>query len=136
MTNRFSHSFVFAFFCIAIIGVAHAADSTAFRGSDGSGVSTAKDVPVALDDETKTEIAWSAPLPGRGPASPIVVGNRVFVAASSGARGDRIHLVCIDLESGKKLWERRMRGTGSPTVHPFGANAAPTSGPSRSPEAE
>lgn len=134
MTDRAPHKFVFAMIGIAIFAVtsatmetASAADSTAFRGSDGTGVSQATDVPVALDDDSKTAIAWSAPLPGRGPASPIVVGNRVFVAASSGARGDRIHLLCFDLDSGRKLWERRMKGTGSSTVHPFGANAAPTS---------
>jgi len=67
-----------------------------------------------------------AELPGRGPSSPIVVGDRVFITASSGAREDRLHVLCFDLNTGEKLWHRQFWATGHTACHPFGANAAPT----------
>jgi len=129
MTDRLPRLIVFAVLLVAITATTRAAtaqDSTAFRGGDLSGLSKATNVPGALNDESKVTVGWQAALPGRGPASPIVVGNRVFIAASSGAAGDMLHMLCFDLESGKQLWARRVRATGSTTVHPFGANAAPT----------
>jgi outer membrane protein assembly factor BamB len=71
-------------------------------------------------------VLWKAPLPGRGPAGPIIVGGRAIVTGSSGTRQDRLHVVCFDAQSGEQLWQRRFWATGAPMIHPFGAVAAPT----------
>jgi hypothetical protein len=56
-----------------------AADWTQFRGPDGSGAVPDAVLPTALGP--RKHITWEIPLPGRGLASPIIVGDRVFVTA-------------------------------------------------------
>jgi outer membrane protein assembly factor BamB len=98
------------------------ADWPQFRGADTSGVSSDKNVPTSLGEN----IAWSAELPGRGLSGPIVVGQRVFLTASSGYQQDRLHVLCFDATSGKKLWERQFWATGRTLCHPKMCNATPT----------
>jgi outer membrane protein assembly factor BamB len=50
----------------------------------------------------------------------------VFVTASSGANQDRLHVLCFEAASGKKLWERQFWATGRTFCHPTSAIAAPT----------
>jgi outer membrane protein assembly factor BamB len=104
---------------------AAAQDWPQFRGGTAGGVS-ATAAPVAWSVKDNKNIAWTANLPGRGPASPIVVKNRVIVSASSGANQDRMHVLCFDNSSGKQLWERQFWATGRCYSHPQSANAAPT----------
>ncbi|MGE3806657.1 MAG: PQQ-binding-like beta-propeller repeat protein [Gemmataceae bacterium] len=69
---------------------------------------------------------WQTELPGRGVSSPVIVGGRVYITASSGARDDRFHVLCFDTASGKQLWERRFFATGNTICHPKTCMAAPT----------
>jgi outer membrane protein assembly factor BamB len=98
------------------------ADWTQFRGTDTSGVSSDKNVPTSISEN----IAWTAELPGRGLSGPIVVGGRVFLTASSGYQQDRLHILCFDASTGKKLWERQFWATGRTLCHPKMCNATPT----------
>jgi outer membrane protein assembly factor BamB len=98
------------------------ADWPQFRGADSSGVSADTNVPTSISDH----LAWSAELPGRGLSGPIVVGERVFLTASSGYQQDRLHLLCFNVSSGKKLWERQFWATGRTLCHPKMCNATPT----------
>lgn len=102
------------------------ADWLQFRGTNGNGSSNEQQLPVEWDAATGKGIAWTADLPGRGPASPIVVGDRVIVTCSSGYRQDRLHVVCFDADKGGKLWERQFWATGRTITHASSANAAPT----------
>jgi outer membrane protein assembly factor BamB len=102
------------------------ADWPQFRGGAASGVAPANNAPTTWDIKTGTNIAWTAELPGRGPASPIVVGKRIIVTASSGANQDKMHVLCFDSDSGKQLWQRQFWATGRCYSHPQSSNAAPT----------
>ncbi|OHB70680.1 MAG: hypothetical protein A2V70_06175, partial [Planctomycetes bacterium RBG_13_63_9] len=95
-----------------------------FRGTENNSVSDETGLPQTVDENTN--VAWKVPLPGRGPSSPIVVGGRVVVTCSSGAREDRLHVLCFDAESGRLQWERQLWATGHTLGSSFGANAAPT----------
>jgi outer membrane protein assembly factor BamB len=99
-----------------------ASDWPGYRGNGtAAGKST---VPLAW---SKTEnVLWTAPLPGQGPASPIVIGNNVFVTASSGFKQDRLHVFAFDGATGKQKWERQLWATGRTECHPKSAMAAPT----------
>jgi outer membrane protein assembly factor BamB len=108
----------------ASVGLFAAADWRQFRGTNGKNVAPDESLPLQFDE--RHNVAWKAPLPGRGPSGPIVVGGRVFVTASSGPREDRLHLLCFDAQTGQRRWERQLWATGHTSVHPFGANAAPT----------
>src|SRR5689334_2168379 len=83
-----------------------AADWPQFRGPDSTGVGPGAQVP------TKPKIDWSASLPGRGLASPIIVGEKVFLTCSSGPKQDRLHVLCFSAADGTKLWERQLQATG------------------------
>jgi len=97
-----------------------AADWPQFRGPDSAGTVADATIPAKL------KIDWTAPLPGRGLASPIIVGKRVFVTCSSGPKQERLHVFCFDSDDGKKIWERQLKATGRTMSHPKTSIAACT----------
>jgi outer membrane protein assembly factor BamB len=68
--------------------------------------------PAALTRWSTTEnVLWKADVPGRGHASPTVVGNRVLLAtADEDAKTQSV--VCFDRESGKQLWLTKVHEGG------------------------
>src|SRR5688500_19040303 len=91
-------------FVLYILAIASAADWKQFRGPNGASVSKEK-APPEKWSETEN-VAWKSELPGRGPSSPIIVGDRVFVTCSAGARQDRLIVMCLDAKSGQTIWKR------------------------------
>jgi outer membrane protein assembly factor BamB len=102
---------------------ASAGDWTQFRGSAGNGLASDAGVPVKLDTQSVT---WAIDLPGRGLSSPVIVGDRVFVTASSGAKQDRLHVLCFNLSDGALRWERQFWATGRTMTHEKISAAAPS----------
>ena len=92
-----------------------------FRGPAGSGVSDHAESVAAAP-----KVAWEAALTGRGLSCPIVVGDKVFITAASGAEQANLHVLCFDAASGKRLWERTLRATGRTMSHKKTNVAAPT----------
>lgn len=92
-----------------------AADWLQFRGPAGTGVSPEPELLTALSE---TSIAWKKSLPGRGISSPIILGNKLFITASSGPEQDRLHVLCMDATSGETIWERQFWATGRTMTHP------------------
>lgn len=74
-----------------------AAESIGWRG-DGTGRFAAADPPQTWSPEDN--VVWKAELPGRSLASPIVVGDRVFVTANP------TELLCFSAGDGRLLWQR------------------------------
>src|SRR5262245_4402795 len=104
--------------------VAHAGDWTQFRGNGAAGVSDETGLPSTWS-ETEN-IRWKAELPGRGLSNPVIAGGRVYVTACSGQEQARLHVLCFDVRTGKKLWERQFWATGNTGCHPKTNMAAPT----------
>lgn len=100
------------------------ADWRQFRGNDVTGVALNSNIPVTWSDAEN--IAWKAPLPGRGLSGPIVVGDQIIVTASSGFRQDRLHVLSFDRESGEQQWHRQFWATGRTMTHPKMCVATPT----------
>jgi outer membrane protein assembly factor BamB len=106
---------------LALLSVAAlAGDWPQFRGPDSAGTAPDAQIP------TKPKIDWSASLPGRGLASPIVVGEKVFVTCSSGPKQERLHVICFSAADGAKVWERQLRATGRTMAHQKTSIAANT----------
>lgn len=101
---------------------AFAGDWLGFRGDSTSRAPIA--LPTKID--TVNGLAWKSPLPGRGVSGPIIVGDRVYLTSSSGAKEDRMFICCLDAKTGKKQWQREYWATGRTLMHPDSANAAPT----------
>lgn len=94
------------------------ADWPRFRGNNGDGVSSDRDVPLEWSDAR--HLKWKLDLPGPGSSSPVIADGRVYVTAYSGygeapgksedpaAADDSLalvrHLLCVDLHSGERLW--------------------------------
>jgi outer membrane protein assembly factor BamB len=117
--------------CAGLLVSVHAApDPTAekywpqWRGPHATGVSKTADPPVEWS-ETKN-IRWKTEIPGRGSASPVVWGDKVFVlsavpvgvelAASHQPRGGirpavphKFVVMAIDRKTGKVAWEKIAR---------------------------
>ena len=96
----------------------NADDWPRFRGPSGSGVaSESTSIPTAWSPSAN--LAWKTELPGPGASSPIIVGGKAFVTCYSGygvVEGNPgeienlvRHLVCIDTQSGKKLWQKDIK---------------------------
>ena len=120
-----------ATFAVCLLTVAQTAPDTAaekywpqWRGPHATGVSKTADPPVEWS-ETKN-VRWKTEIPGRGSASPIVWGDRVFVltAVPAAATGADVHapqggrkprqthkflVVALDRKTGKVVWERTAR---------------------------
>ncbi len=107
--------------CLAVVACCGGADWLQFRGTDNTSCSQETGLPTEFGEQRN--IAWTVDLPGRGPASPIVVGSRVYVTASSGAREDRLHLAALNTADGSTAWHRQLWATGHTQSNPMGAVA-------------
>lgn len=92
------------------------ADWLRFRGDNGSGIAPSDSKPP-LTWSSSENLAWKVDLPGAGASSPIIVGEKVFVTAYSGADSGienlKRHVVCISAEDGRILWDKTV-----PAVQP------------------
>lgn len=100
----------------------------AFRGAFDDGTVRQATLPDAWDGPSGKGILWKVPVPRAGFNSPIVWGERVFLA---GADKDVREVFCFAAADGKLLWRREVKGVaGSPTEAPAVSNdtgfAAPT----------
>jgi outer membrane protein assembly factor BamB len=82
-----------------------------FRGPNGTGISDEKNVPVQW---TSADIQWKTAIPGIGHSSPIVWGDRVFLQSASRDARQR-WLFCVDVNSGKILWQQGVPGQNQHT---------------------
>ena len=98
-------------------------DWSQFRGDGGVSVAESS-VPTTFDDDKN--IAWKTEMPAKGASGPIVVGDRVILTCSGGDNQDQLYAVCVDANTGEKLWTQKFWATGRCFCHPLSANAAPT----------
>ena len=122
-----SRARVIALFLAVTTGLsAAAADCLQFRGPNGSGIAATDARPATNWSET-SNLKWKVALPGPGSSSPIVSGERVFITCYSGygdgGSGDspaklQRHLVCLQRNTGKVLWDKSTRAASHPTVRP------------------
>ncbi|QDU01077.1 outer membrane biogenesis protein BamB [Gimesia chilikensis] len=103
-----------------------------FRGPTGQGHSSQTSLPTAW---SPTEhVLWNTKIPGVGWSSPIIVGEKVFVTTAV-PEGDgpmpeqSLRVICLDLESGKILWDKEIFQETKETVqriHKKNSHASPT----------
>jgi outer membrane protein assembly factor BamB len=82
-----------------------AEDWMQWRGPDFNGTSGEKGLPVEFGPEKG--VAWSVPMTGASASTPIVAGNRVFLA-SADTEAQSLHAVCLDRLTGKTLWQHKV----------------------------
>jgi len=130
-----------------LAGLVFAGDWPQFRGPSGSGVGDGTNPPVSWDAEKGTNVLWKAEVPGLSVSSPIVWGDRIYVATAisgdpkqglrTGLYGDtdavndatvhRWKLLAFDKKTGKLLWETAAHeGVPKTKRHPKSSQASPT----------
>lgn len=87
-----------------------------FRGPFGLGVSNHKNIPTDWDGTTGDNILWKAEVPKHGFNSPIIWGDKLFVA---GADDTSREVYCYNRNNGKLLWTALADNIpGSPATPP------------------
>jgi len=113
----------------------HADDWPQFRGPGSRGL-PAEGAKLPAEWSMEKNIAWKAEVPGLGWSSPIVWGGKIFLTSAARVAGDeppqmglylgksrgegepRFLVLCYDLASGRKLWEREVhRGVPARAIH-------------------
>ncbi|HJZ53387.1 MAG TPA: PQQ-binding-like beta-propeller repeat protein [Gemmataceae bacterium] len=154
--------FLVLLFTLTVTGVARSADFDTqkyanwhhWRGPDANGSAPKADPPTKWSE--KTNIRWKAELPGKGSATPIVWGDRVFVltAIDTGRKANpdelpkpdpkfetktdppsnfyKFVVLCFDRNTGKQLWEKvaaeRVPHEGHHPSHSYAAGSPTTDG--------
>jgi outer membrane protein assembly factor BamB len=95
-----------------------------FRGPNAAGNSAERNLPEKFGPNEN--IRWKASLPGRGLSCPVIANGKVFLTANSGMDQNRLHVLALDLATGKQLWERQFWATGQTLCHPKTCMACPT----------
>ncbi|TNF43155.1 MAG: dehydrogenase [Bacteroidetes bacterium] len=72
-----------------------------FRGPFGQGISFHKNIPTKWDGTNGTNITWKAAIPKHGYNSPVIWGDKIFVAGSD---KDSREVYCFNRADGKLLW--------------------------------
>jgi outer membrane protein assembly factor BamB len=120
-----------------------AADSwPGFRGPTGDGHATGKNVPTQWSE--KENVLWKTPIHGRGWASPVVLGDQVWVTTAdevlapnppvvkggppaNPVKEASYFAVCVDRKSGRVVHDIKLRTEAKPQYcHPFNTYASPT----------
>jgi outer membrane protein assembly factor BamB len=98
--------------CYAQIPKANEGDWPWWRGPNFNGVADGQESPTTWSKSTN--VAWVAPIPGRGHSSPTVVGNRIFLTTAD-EQAEVQSVLCFDRSSGKQLWKQDIHRGGFPS---------------------
>ncbi len=86
----------------------------AWRGADGRGISSEKDLPLKWSDSEN--IVWKAPLPEMGNSTPIIWGDRVFLTQAVDG-GKQRTVIAFDRKNGQQLWQQGVACDTQETTH-------------------
>ena len=115
---------------VALSASANAQDWPQFRGPDGQGHSTERDLPVDWS-ETKN-VVWKTEVPGLGWSSPVVAAGRVWLTSSVDVpgRGEgnvSLRALAFDIATGREVVNVEVfRLTRARTINPKNSFASPT----------
>src|SRR5688500_17366132 len=121
---RFARAAALALLALFVSFPMAAVDWPQYRGPQASGVDDSAPLPTTWNLETGENIRWQTPIPGLAHASPIVSGDRVYVATAIGggkpelkvglygnidaAKDNESHqwrLLALDRATGKIIWD-------------------------------
>ncbi len=100
----------------------------AWRGTDGTGRSSERNLPVSWSPTDN--VTWKTSLPGEGNSTPITWDDRVFLTCP--VEGGKVRrLICLDRNNGKILWKHDVPFAAKETTHrdnPFCSGSPTTDG--------
>ncbi|MGD9720594.1 MAG: PQQ-binding-like beta-propeller repeat protein [Pirellulales bacterium] len=109
---------------LVLLPTAAASDWPQFRGPDGQGHSTSKNVPLTWS-ETEN-IAWKTAVPGHGWSSPSILGQQIWVTTATD-ENHSLRAICVDRTTGKVTHDVEVFHIDEPgAVHANNSHASPT----------
>lgn len=95
-----------------------------FRGPDGTGVSTSKNLPLTWSESQN--VRWKTAIHGRAWSSPVILGRQVWLTTAT-PDGRQLFAVAVDRDSGKILHDLKLFDVPTPQfAHSFNTYASPT----------
>ncbi|WP_340110853.1 PQQ-binding-like beta-propeller repeat protein [Maribellus mangrovi] len=92
------------------------ANHNSFRGPLAQGVIFHKNIPTEWEGASGTNVLWKSPVPKHGYNSPIIWGDKIFIAGADAASRE---VYCYDRNTGKLLWTGVANNIqGSPATMP------------------
>ena len=85
-----------------------ATDWPEWRGPTRDGLAAPGQTPPVGWNETKN-VLWKARIPGAGHGSPIVVGERIYLATAERAKPNQ-SVLCLERKTGKLTWQTEVHG--------------------------
>ena len=98
-------SFPLPFLLLLLFSSSDAHDWPDFRGPLRDGKSQATNLPLHWSENRN--IRWKTPIPHRGWSSPVVRGDQIWLTTAS-EDGKEFFVFCLDRETGKVLFSRRL----------------------------
>lgn len=95
-----------------------------WRGPLRNGIAHPSSAPPTKWSDTEN-VVWKTPVPGRGHASPTIIGNRIFLSTAD-EKKEIQSVVAFDRVSGKQLWQTEISRGGLPKLHNHNTHASPT----------
>ncbi|QOV91508.1 PQQ-binding-like beta-propeller repeat protein [Humisphaera borealis] len=90
-----------ALLSIPLLSSASTADWTRFRGPNGDGVVEGK----FADKISEGNFVWTAELPGKSHASPVIWKDRIYTTSADADEGKR-YVLCLSAKDGKTIWKK------------------------------
>ncbi len=87
-----------------MLSPAFAGDWPQWRGPLLNGSTTETNLKARFSQQT--DLLWSAPMPGRSGATPVVWGDAIFVPSSDAQKN--LLLLCVDRATGRIRWQREV----------------------------
>lgn len=97
-----------------------------WRGTSQTGIVSGQDIPSEWGPDTN--IVWKTNIPGRGHASPTIVGHYIFLATAD-EKVETQSVLALDRNTGKKVWEKELHSgglTGKEGMHFKSSHASST----------
>lgn len=121
---------VLALYFTTLINAVSAEDWREFRGPTGQGHYDGKGLPIEWD--TKKNVSWKTPIPGKGWSSPIVLDGRVYLTSAvpvTDSKDLSLSALCLDAAKGTILWQKEVflqDGAKAPKIHSKNSHASPS----------
>lgn len=94
---------LFLFFVFSVCGFIYAENWSRFRGPNGQGHSSEKNMPVKWSTD---DYLWTVELAGRGHSSPVIYGQKVFITSTT-KDNSTTWLAVYNTADGKELWSKQ-----------------------------
>lgn len=112
-------------FVILLPSLIQADDWARWRGPTGNGIADKSQKPPTEWADDKN-VVWKVKVPGRGHASPIVIGDKIFLATAEDAKQTQ-SVVCFNRKDGELLWHTEVNSGGFPgKIFPKNTHASST----------